>query len=157
MEKSSKELEVLEKKKSHLATTITKEDIYGPLTQNDSEEIFRKINNNFLREKEVLESYELMNKRNVNYVNLAHLSDIYVFPDEIPHCIGELVLRENKGLVSRFYDSDFGTSFETNLTPTHLKIFGIDYTEILSRVKKWNKTGKHEKDYTCGSSVSFWN
>ena len=44
MEKTPKELEVLEKKNRSIATTITKDDAYGPLTQSQAEGIFKKIN-----------------------------------------------------------------------------------------------------------------
>ena len=142
-----KEKEVLSKKDQSLATTITKDDLYGSLNQKESEEIFNKLKSNFLYEKSVLEAYKLMQDRKTPYVNVAHISpDTLIFPDDIPHSLGELVLIKEKGLVSRFYDSDFGFPFEENLTPTHLKIFGINYTEILSRVEKWNKTKEHEND-----------
>ena len=160
MEKISKELEVITKQGTNFATTITMDDIYGSLNQKDAEEILKKINSNIKfnlsGEESVLEAYKLMNKRDTLYINIAHVPDGYtIFADEVSHVLGELVLRKKLGLVTRVYDSDFGHPFEIKLTATHLKIFGLKYDEIISKINNWNETSEHEKDYVTGSGSSI--
>ena len=141
MEKTPKELEVLERKNQHIATTITEDDAYGPLTQYEAKRILKKINSKSC-EKTILRAYNLMAERNKTDISIDSIPDGFtIFPDKMPHCLGKLILEKDKGLATRMYDADFGTPFTTELTATHLKIFGLDYYEIIFRIKKWNNFG----------------
>ena len=115
--------EILSKKNTYRATTVTKDDLYGSLTQKDSEKILEKIKSFFYNEETVIKAYSLMDKKGLENIEITNCGEgLTIFADNMPHCLGSLILKKEGSLVTRMYDADFGSPFETELTATHFNL-----------------------------------
>jgi hypothetical protein len=121
------------------SATITKDTSCGPINQKEAEETLKKLN--YSQNPVIDEAYKIMGEMNIRGIEISSLPlNIDVFADNYGHPLGELILEKDKGFVTQLYNGDCGATFTSKTIATEIKVFGLNYEEIILKIKKWNES-----------------
>jgi hypothetical protein len=95
-------------------------------------------------------AYSRMDDCHMDYVNLTFSFKESQIKELSPHTFGELVLKKDIGLFTRYYDADMPFSFLSKVKPRELKFHGVDEKGIVDCIKNWVENGVSYGDSTVG-------